>query len=173
MRLLVITFLILVTLGAVGTMLFKISSKAVVPKQTVQNELDGVYVFQSRLLTLTSPKESNEGEKKNEWSSIWIFKDGYFSISGMGTDRSNWTPRTFPQTAKDMRFEGKAGKFRVDSNRLTLTNIIAFYPGQIQSTDEYEYEIRDTELVLTRKLISSREDLSSGLEMIVLTRVSD
>jgi hypothetical protein len=135
--------------------------------------IDGVYRFLSETTSITSPEVVRSTLADSEWKGLWFFQDGFFSKTMMKIDRTEWTPKQFPQDAKGTGFDGTAGTYAIRDNEIVMDDDLSFYPGASYARNIFEYRIDGQRLVLTQTLLPSRESASTGVRVIVLEKLRE
>jgi hypothetical protein len=138
----------------------------------LNSSLDGVYEFVSETTTITSPEQSFTKRDEAEWKGLWMFQKGYFSFTMEKRDRSEWTPRHFPDSPRGVGFDGASGKFINNGNELSLDYKLSFYPGRTPTTSTFQYSISDNKITLTEDLRPGRENAATGQRIIILRKIT-
>lgn len=144
------------------------------PKNVVGGQEDfseGVYEFVTEDTTLTLPVKRIEKRNTEEWSGLWFFKDGYFSITMMKRRRPLWVSSGFPKDADDMGYESAAGTYLLRGNEIQLKSNLLMSPDSVSRSILMEFRFKADTLTLTQHLHPFPEGMDKGERVTLLRRV--
>jgi hypothetical protein len=140
--------------------------------QTKSFGIDGVYELVSETTKLSKPKAVEVFRKPPDWSGLFFFTKGFFSVSWMETTRNTDWISSFPQTTNELGYEAFAGKYEFDGQSLTLVPDLKLHPFADRLTRWFEAKFEGNTLILSEKIRPYTEDLREGARTIVLKRVA-
>jgi len=138
-----------------------------------KGSIGGVYRFVSETTTLKGRDAKTISLKPPEWSGMFLFVDGHFSISLEDQKRKDVWIGDFPKDLQELGYESFGGAFDLSGSTLTLKINTTLNPFLYQQTRTYTFVISGKKLTLKRILRPYTEDLRDGEEVTVLMRISD
>ena len=135
-------------------------------------KIDGAYQFVSETVSLQKPKKQQFFRKSPEWSGLFLFSDGYFSVSLMDNNRKFDGISNFPKNIRQIGYESFAGKYETSETTINFNPEVGlnlfFDVGRISV---FKFKIEGESMTLTQTLSPYVEDMRKGEVVIVLKKV--
>lgn len=143
------------------------------PTNTLQPSIsiDGVYNLVSETTILSKPKATQKSRKSPDWSGLYHFQNGYFSIVLMNqTRKMDWFTK-FPKNVEELGFESFAGKYEITGKTLVLKPELALHPFYGSRLRTFEFKTEKENLILTENIYPYPENVSEGQRVLVLHKI--
>ena len=133
--------------------------------------IDGVYRLLSEATTFTTPKTTKSLRKPPEWTGLFFFQAGYFSVTLMDQSReADWFTK-FPSSVRKLGFESFAGNYEIVGDKLILRRELKLHPFYDGRLRKFEVKIDGNNLTLVENIRPYTEDLTEGKRVLTLQRV--
>ncbi len=134
-------------------------------------QIDGVYQLVSESTDYTKPKNMRVDRKPTDWSGMYFFMNGYFSVSIMDQTRNTDWFSKFPQNTDEIGYQSFAGRYEFSGTTLTLTPELKLHPFYDRLIKRYEVKVEGNTLMLTETIRPYTEDRREGKRVIILSKV--
>lgn len=170
-RILLASLCLLGTSSRIHTQIAHIVEAQETQKQAApRDKIEGVYTFVSETLSIKEPKERLEQYDSSQWEGLWLFQQSFFSETLMKKERSIYD-RGKKKSPRETGFIARAGKYKIDGNRVELVEDISVFPGSVKRPRTFRYEFNEDRLILVEDLQPHVESLAQGTCTIVLRRI--
>lgn len=133
--------------------------------------INGAYRFVSETTTLERPRRVTTYRKPPEWQGLFLFTDGFFTVSLTDNSRSGDWLTKFPKNIKEVGYESFAGKYEIKGTTLTLNSELGLHPFWDSRGRIFNFKIEGENLTLTQTLSPYVEDMRKGKRVIILSKL--
>lgn len=163
-----VTTLLVIILG--GYVLYESFSQQIHVTQQPIN-IEGVYKLVSETTTLKKPIIKTSYRKAPEWTGLYNFQKGYFSIVLMDQKREpDWFAK-FPKNSSELGFESFAGTYEIAGKNLVLKSEFVLNPFLVGRLRTFEVRTENNALILMENIYPYPENVSEGQRVLVLHKV--